>query len=186
MLLQPLCSGLVKFSDLKGAPGAGKVSKAGAVPDSLMTQREEPPCEAQEQPAEPGGGEDAEGRSLRRRARKATAGTGDRTGSGSGAGEDKSSRSRRQRDFDPNAVDEDSDEEKRANAPASQKEKSSTATAEDVWTQNQQKLLELALQQYPRGTTERWDRIAKVVPGKSKVGDTWLKQAKPTTVKEWI
>lgn len=177
-----LCSGLVKFSDLKGASGAGKVSKGGAVPDSLMTQREEPPSETQGQPAEPGGGEETEGKSLRRRGKKAAAGTG--AGSEVGAGEEKSSRSRRQRDFDPSALDEDSDEERRASAPAQQKEKSSSPTAEDVWTQNQQKLLELALQQYPRGTTERWDRIAKVVPGKSKVGDVWPEQAKPIKVTE--
>lgn len=184
MPLRSLCSGLVKLSDLKGASGGGKVSKAGVVPDSLMTQREEPPSEAQEQPAEPGGVEDTEGKSLRRRARKTAVSTGD--GSGSGTGEDKSIRSRRQKDFDLNAVDEDSDEERRANATAQQKEKSSATATEDVWTQNQQKLLELALQQYPRGTTERWDRIAKVVPGKSKVGHTRPKQAKPTTVKDWM
>ncbi|XP_041927959.1 dnaJ homolog subfamily C member 1 [Alosa sapidissima] len=157
--------GLVKLSDLKGASVGGKVSKAGAVPDNLMTQREELPL-AQEQLAEPDGGEETEAKGLRRRAKRAAAGAG--AGSGSGAGEDKPSRSRRQRDFDPDAVEEDSDEDRRAQAPAPQKEKACAAPAEDLWTQNQQKLLELALQQYPRGTTERWDRIAKVVPGKSK------------------
>ena len=40
---------------------------------------------------------------------------------------------------------------------------------EVVWTQSQQRLLELALQQNPRGTAQRWDRIAKLVPGKTKV-----------------
>ncbi|KAJ3580571.1 hypothetical protein NHX12_034367, partial [Muraenolepis orangiensis] len=34
--------------------------------------------------------------------------------------------------------------------------------------QNQQKLLETALQTFPRGSAERWDRIARVVPGKGK------------------
>lgn len=63
-------------------------------------------------------------------------------------------RGRRQRDFDPAAVDE---------------EEAEPQPEPTVWTQNQQKLLELALQQFPRGTPERWDRIAKVVPGKSKV-----------------
>ncbi|XP_035770840.1 dnaJ homolog subfamily C member 1, partial [Neolamprologus brichardi] len=62
-------------------------------------------------------------------------------------------RGRRQRDFDPAAVDE---------------EEAEPQPEPTVWTQNQQKLLELALQQFPRGTPERWDRIAKVVPGKSK------------------
>ncbi|KAJ8267991.1 hypothetical protein COCON_G00131630 [Conger conger] len=61
---------------------------------------------------------------------------------------------RRQRDFDPASLEEDSGDERKP--------------SDDVWTQNQQKLLELALQQFPRGTAERWDRIAKVVPGKSK------------------
>uniref|UniRef100_A0A8C7XJX5 DnaJ (Hsp40) homolog, subfamily C, member 1 n=1 Tax=Oryzias sinensis TaxID=183150 RepID=A0A8C7XJX5_9TELE len=68
-------------------------------------------------------------------------------------------RSRRQRDFDPNAVEREEAE------PQDNVEKSHAST----WTQNQQKLLELALQQFPRGTAERWDRIAKVVPGKTKV-----------------
>lgn len=69
-------------------------------------------------------------------------------------------RGRRQKDFDPTAVEEEEAE------PQESKEKAETG----VWTQNQQKLLELALQQFPRGTSERWDRIAKVVPGKTKVG----------------
>lgn len=68
-------------------------------------------------------------------------------------------RGRRQRDFDPLAVEEEEVE------PQESREKVDPVT----WTQNQQKLLELALQQFPRGTAERWDRIAKVVPGKTKV-----------------
>lgn len=64
-------------------------------------------------------------------------------------------RSRRQRDFDP--------------ATADEEERAEPQPEPTVWTQSQQKLLELALQQFPRGTAERWDRIAKVVPGKSKV-----------------
>ncbi|KAK2822941.1 hypothetical protein Q5P01_023006 [Channa striata] len=67
-------------------------------------------------------------------------------------------RNRRQRDFDPLAVEEEEME------PQENREKAKPTT----WTQNQQKQLELALQQFPRGTTERWDRIAKVVPGKTK------------------
>lgn len=38
----------------------------------------------------------------------------------------------------------------------------------DNWTQNQQKSLELALQQFPKGTEERWEKIAESVLGKSK------------------
>lgn len=74
-------------------------------------------------------------------------------------------RGHRQRDFDPSAAEEEEAESQLQES----KEKESA-----VWTQNQQKLLELALQQFPRGTTERWDRIAKVVPGKTKVGTETL------------
>lgn len=37
------------------------------------------------------------------------------------------------------------------------------------WSQNDQKLLEEALQKYPRGTEERWEQISLCIPGKSKV-----------------
>uniref|UniRef100_A0A8C8BKR7 DnaJ homolog subfamily C member 1 n=1 Tax=Otus sunia TaxID=257818 RepID=A0A8C8BKR7_9STRI len=68
-------------------------------------------------------------------------------------------RGRRQKDFDNTKQEEESDDESKKrekNAP------------EELWTQNQQKLLEMALQQYPKGTSDRWDKIAKCVPGKSK------------------
>lgn len=39
---------------------------------------------------------------------------------------------------------------------------------QDGWNQTQQKALESALQQFPKGTAERWDRIASKVCGKSK------------------
>ena len=39
---------------------------------------------------------------------------------------------------------------------------------QDGWNQPQQKALEAALQQFPKGTLERWDRIASKVSGKSK------------------
>ncbi|XP_077579930.1 dnaJ homolog subfamily C member 1 [Stigmatopora nigra] len=68
-------------------------------------------------------------------------------------------RCRRQKDFDPDEADEDE-------PPGREQEKDKSEVA--PWTQNQQKLLEMALQQFPRGSPERWDRIAKVVPGKSK------------------
>lgn len=38
----------------------------------------------------------------------------------------------------------------------------------DPWSQAQQKALETALVQFPKGTTERWERIANKVPGKTK------------------
>ncbi|XP_017672551.1 PREDICTED: dnaJ homolog subfamily C member 1 [Lepidothrix coronata] len=69
-------------------------------------------------------------------------------------------RGRRQRDFDNTDQEEESDDEIR------RREKS--RAPEELWTQNQQKLLEMALQQYPKGTSDRWDKIAKCVPGKSK------------------
>uniref|UniRef100_A0A8B9GXA5 J domain-containing protein n=1 Tax=Astyanax mexicanus TaxID=7994 RepID=A0A8B9GXA5_ASTMX len=144
-------SGLVKLSELKSSAMVGKSS----VPDSLMTQREEVGLQG---PSEPDAAGEMESKTVRRRGKKSAAGT--------GTAEEKV-KGRRQRDFDPTAVDEDSDDEKKSSPTAPPKEK--TGTSDDVWTQNQQKLLELALQQFPRGTAERWDRIAKVVPGKSKV-----------------
>ena len=45
----------------------------------------------------------------------------------------------------------------------------SEALAEaDNWSQSQQKALESAIKQFPKGTTERWERIANKVPGKTK------------------
>ena len=42
-------------------------------------------------------------------------------------------------------------------------------SAEDGgWSQNQQKIFEWALAQYPKGTAERWDKIAEHIPGKTK------------------
>ncbi|KFV11464.1 DnaJ subfamily C member 1, partial [Tauraco erythrolophus] len=69
-------------------------------------------------------------------------------------------RGRRQKDFDNTEQEDQSDDESR------KREKS--RAPEELWTQNQQKLLEMALQQYPKGTSDRWDKIAKCVPGKSK------------------
>lgn len=43
-----------------------------------------------------------------------------------------------------------------------------TTTQADPWSQAQQKALETALVQFPKGTTERWERIANKVPGKTK------------------
>lgn len=37
------------------------------------------------------------------------------------------------------------------------------------WTQAQQRLLEKALLQFPRGSADRWDRVAELIPGKTKV-----------------
>ncbi|XP_030055292.1 dnaJ homolog subfamily C member 1 [Microcaecilia unicolor] len=73
-------------------------------------------------------------------------------------------RGRRQKDFGST---EQNEEEEEDNGDDITK-KTKTRLSEEFWTQNQQKLLEMALQQYPKGTSERWDKIAKCVPGKSK------------------
>lgn len=39
---------------------------------------------------------------------------------------------------------------------------------EEVWSQSQQRSLEAALSLFPKGTAERWDRIAAKVEGRSK------------------
>ena len=39
---------------------------------------------------------------------------------------------------------------------------------EDVWSQVQQQALESSLKKFPKGTTERFERIANKVPGKTK------------------
>ncbi|KAK7019716.1 DnaJ subfamily C member 1 [Halocaridina rubra] len=43
-----------------------------------------------------------------------------------------------------------------------------TAGCDEMWTPVQHKALEKALKQFPKGTDQRWDRIAKVVPEKTK------------------
>lgn len=116
--------------------------KSLPISDGLMTQREGGAYEEEQKE------EEEAAVAVRRRNRSAAP----------EAGEEKV-RGRRQKDFDPTAVEEEEAE------PQEIKEKTEPA----IWTQNQQKLLELALQQFPRGTAERWDRIAKVVPGKTKV-----------------
>ncbi|XP_070830762.1 dnaJ homolog subfamily C member 1 [Chaetodon trifascialis] len=110
------------------------------VADSVMSQRAGGACEEEE--------EEEAAAAVRRRTRKL----------GTPEGVEGKVRGRRQKDFNPAAVEEEETE------PQESREK----TEPSVWTQNQQKLLELALQQFPRGTAERWDRIAKVVPGKTK------------------
>ncbi|XP_018534619.1 dnaJ homolog subfamily C member 1 [Lates calcarifer] len=136
-------SGLVKLSELKGPPPP---VRSLPVTDSGMTQRVGGACEEEQE------AEEEVALSVRRRTRKSLA-----VVAAADVGEMKV-RGRRQRDFDPAVVEEEEAE------PQECGEKADPA----AWTQNQQKLLELALQQFPRGTAERWDRIAKVVPGKSK------------------
>lgn len=48
-------------------------------------------------------------------------------------------------------------------------EETSESSPEEVeWSQPEQKALEAALSSFPKGTEERWDRIASKVPGKTK------------------
>ncbi|XP_034744347.1 dnaJ homolog subfamily C member 1 isoform X2 [Etheostoma cragini] len=137
-------SGLVKLSDLKGPlPPVRSLP----VTDSVMTQRGGGACEEED--------EQEAALAVRKRNRKSAA-----------DGAEGKVRGRRQRDFDPAAAAavEEEEEEEGAGGEGGAEPPESPA----VWTQNQQKLLELALQQFPRGTGERWDRIAKTVPGKTK------------------
>ncbi|XP_040290366.1 dnaJ homolog subfamily C member 1 [Bufo bufo] len=139
--------GTIRLSDLKCTAKANVT-----LPDSLITQREEddPDCQGE-----------APVTAARARKRKGMK-TIDPALAAKEEAEERM-RSRRQRDFDTEQEAEmvgDSDDEGR--------KKEQSRVLEDIWTQNQQKLLELALQQYTKGTAERWDKIAKCVPGKSK------------------
>ncbi|KAF1383134.1 hypothetical protein PFLUV_G00128150 [Perca fluviatilis] len=136
-------------SHTSGNPGLVKLSdlkgplppvRSFPVADGVMTQREGGACEEE--------AEQEAAQAVRKRNRKSAA-----------DGAEGKVRGRRQRDFDPVAVAEEEEEGGQGEGPPENGA---------VWTQNQQKLLELALQQFPRGTTERWDRIAKTVPGKTK------------------
>ena len=63
------------------------------------------------------------------------------------------------KEFSPKSVD--TEEENENNHQQASQE-------EDVWNQNQQKLLEMALKQFSKTTPERWDKIANCVPDKTK------------------
>jgi DnaJ family protein C protein 1 len=55
--------------------------------------------------------------------------------------------------------------------PGKVKTRAAVLSPEAEWSQVQQKALEAALTKYPKGgSADRWDKIAKCVPGKSKVG----------------
>lgn len=152
--------GMVRLSELKSTvQNSRPVKTATALPDDIITQREaaqgaQEEAEQEEDPAE----QETEVEEAQPRKRKPAR----LLDKAPRAESEEKVRGKRQRDFDLSEQNESSDEE-------SQK-KDRNGAAEEPWTQNQQKLLELALQQYPKGCSERWDRIAKCVPSKSKVG----------------
>uniref|UniRef100_UPI00358F232E dnaJ homolog subfamily C member 1 n=1 Tax=Myxine glutinosa TaxID=7769 RepID=UPI00358F232E len=179
-------SRLVKFKELKTMGVIGPVVEGhSAVPDHIMTQRDDGSTDTfvnkvvlQDKTTE--------------RAQKTECGFEPEQGTDNWAqhshvdGQEKSARQRgrRQRDFDGQHEDYDiveagvigrRKEGQRSDAEEQKEQeqvqgtgKSHSAANDDAWTQNQQKLLELALAQFPRGTLERWDRISKCVSGKSK------------------
>ena len=51
-----------------------------------------------------------------------------------------------------------------------------------TWTQNQQKALEWALARYPRGTLDRWDKVADHITGKNKVSDIKIIYSNNSTI----
>ena len=180
----------MKLSELKSGQFSSKASTTGCVADSIMTQRDAPPTTTPTITAavtppqgEEEGGEQ-EGQVLRRRSKKAGAAAAGGGGGGGGAATNGESRvkSRRQRDFDPTAVDEEEEKVEEKQHKQEKREETQQEPEEQkecVWTQNQQKLLETALQQIPRGAAERWDRIAKMVPGKTKVSGPRLHGNRP-------
>ncbi|XP_055284238.1 dnaJ homolog subfamily C member 1 [Moschus berezovskii] len=147
------CSpGMVRLSELRStAQNPRPPRTTAALPDSIITQREEAQSateeEEEEEAAELGAEAAEESRPRRRRPARAPE-------------PEERVRGKRQKDFDLSEQHESSDEESQQRTRA--------RAAEEPWTQNQQKLLELALQQYPRGSSDRWDKIAKCVPSKSK------------------
>ncbi|XP_054027344.1 dnaJ homolog subfamily C member 1 isoform X2 [Dryobates pubescens] len=162
------CSpGVIRLSELKTLAQNSKNIKANvSLPDHIITQREreeEEEMESYDHISEQMNvqTEHKETTASESRHRKRKAARAPEMGlpTTKEAPEEKG-RGRRQRDFDNTEQEEESDGESR------KREKS--RAPEELWTQNQQKLLEMALQQYPKGTVDRWDKIAKCVPGKSK------------------
>ncbi|KAF6129762.1 DnaJ heat shock protein family (Hsp40) member C1 [Phyllostomus discolor] len=155
--------GMVRLSELKStAQNSRPIKTTMALPDDIITQREagaqamgdkeredsDEPEEEEEQEAVVLGSQPRRRRPARLPEVAPKAEPAEKL------------RGKRQKDFDISEQNVSSDEE-------SQKKERSRAT-EEPWTQNQQKLLELALQQYPKGSSDRWDKIAKCVPSKSK------------------
>ncbi|XP_043824847.1 dnaJ homolog subfamily C member 1 [Dromiciops gliroides] len=152
--------GMVRLSELKSTAQNSKPTRtAVTLSDHLITQREEKEVGDEEAEnhrdslGDPGETMMPETRHRRRKPASSTA----------KEEAEERSRGKRQKDFDVNEQDEPSDDEE-----GRRRARGGRPPAEELWTQSQQKLLELALQQYPKGTSDRWDKIAKCVPDKSK------------------
>uniref|UniRef100_A0A2K5R333 DnaJ heat shock protein family (Hsp40) member C1 n=1 Tax=Cebus imitator TaxID=2715852 RepID=A0A2K5R333_CEBIM len=156
------CSpGMVRLSELKSTvQNSRPIKTATTLPDNIITQREDTEGAAAEEEQEGDSGEQEMGGTEARPRRRKPARLLETTAK---LEPEEKTRGKRQKDFDAAEQNESSDEE-------SQK-KERARVAEEPWTQNQQKLLELALQQYPKGSSDRWDKIARCVPSKSKVSD---------------
>ncbi|XP_003786811.1 dnaJ homolog subfamily C member 1 [Otolemur garnettii] len=150
------CSpGMVRLSELRSTvQNPRPVGMALALPDDIITQREEAEGATEEQE----GASETETVAVDSRPRRRKSARPRDTGTKAEAEE--RLRGRRQQDFGLEEHSGSSDEDSQ--------ERGRTRVTEEPWTQNQQKLLELALQQYPKGSSDRWDRIAKCVPSKSK------------------
>lgn len=150
--------GMTRLSELKSNVQNSRPLKiATALPDDIITQREDSAGAIEDEEQETAAGEPetvtSEARPRRRKSAKVAEVV-------TRVEPEEKLRGKRQKDFDISEQNDSSDEEKQ------RKERS--RAAEDAWTQSQQKLLELALQQYPKGASDRWDKIAKCVPSKSK------------------
>ncbi|XP_053876639.1 dnaJ homolog subfamily C member 1 [Malaclemys terrapin pileata] len=161
--------GIVRLSELRNLAQNSRNAKTNMdLPDHIITQREIDEEEEEEEenynrdpeqmviPADHRETMTSETRHRKRKTAKASEIT---LATMKEVAEDKC-RGKRQKDFNNTEQDEYSDDENR--------KKERSHNSEELWTQNQQKLLELALQQNPKGTSDRWDKIAKCVPGKSK------------------
>lgn len=156
--------GMVRLSELKSnVQNSRPIKVATALPDDIITQREDSAGALEDEESETAEGEQetvaTEVRPRRRKSAKMAEVV-------TRVEPEEKMRGKRQKDFDISEQNESSDEEN--------KRRERTRATEETWTQSQQKLLELALQQYPKGASDRWDKIAKCVPSKSKVGDKGL------------
>lgn len=153
---------MIRLSELKSnVQNSRPIKIATALADDIITQREDSAGAMEDEEQETAAGEQepgtTEGRPRRRRSARVAEAV-------ARVEPEEKLRGKRQKDFDISEQNDSSDEEKQ--------KKERTRAAEEAWTQSQQKLLELALQQYPKGASDRWDKIAKCVPSKSKVCNT--------------